>query len=120
MLLNSDAVVGEECVAQLLTCLAGSPVLGVAGPLLEEHGRISSGGRNIGIYSNTRIPGEKADTTPFLRPVDYVPGTLLIARREAFEMTGLLDEEYFFSGRSLISARGYAPGGWDVRYTPGA
>jgi GT2 family glycosyltransferase len=98
MLLNSDAVVEEECVARLLACLAGTPGLGVAGPLLEEHGRISAGGRNIGIYSDTRIPVEKADTTPFLRPVDYVPGTLLIARREAFETTGLLDEDYFFSG----------------------
>ena len=98
MLLNSDAVIGEQCVSKQMECLSGSSDLGVIGPLCVEHGTIYSGGRNIGVYSNTRIPYDPADTGSILLPVDYVPGTALIARREAFEKIGLLDEEYFFSG----------------------
>ena len=33
-----------------------------------------------------------------LQPVDYVPGTVFLARRIVFEQVGLLDEQYFFSG----------------------
>lgn len=111
MLLNSDATVSEECVIRLQKSMEDSPGTGVAGPLLMEHGRIHSGGRNIGIHSNTRILVDREDTVPVLRPVDYVPGTLLIARREAFETAGLLEEEYFFSGEiadfcTRVRARG--------------
>jgi GT2 family glycosyltransferase len=98
MLLNSDAEVSEGCVMQLLESLEGAPGAGVIGPLLAEHGHFHSGGRNIGIYSNTRISTDGPDAPPILRPVDYVPGTLMIVRRKAFEAAGLLDEEYFFSG----------------------
>ena len=33
-----------------------------------------------------------------LNDVDYVPGTVFLARRSVFEQIGLLDEEFFFSG----------------------
>ena len=98
MLLNSDATISESCVKQLLECMKHSPDLGVLGPLLEEGGRSYAGGRNIGIYSRTRIPYEPKDSDSELRIVDYVPGSVLLARREAFEKVGLLEEEFFFSG----------------------
>ncbi len=98
MLLNSDAFIREDCLMHLLECLDRSPATGVVGPLVEEHGKIHAGGRNIGIYSNTRIPFAPAGNSPALNVVDYVPGTVLIGRREAFEKTGLLEEKYFFSG----------------------
>ncbi|MFZ3147621.1 MAG: glycosyltransferase family 2 protein [Methanothrix sp.] len=98
MLLNSDATISESCVKQLLECRKYSPNLGVLGPLLEEGGRIYAGGRNIGVYSRTRIPYEAKDSDSELLIVDYVPGSVLLARREAFEKVGLLDEVFFFSG----------------------
>lgn len=98
MLLNSDASVSETCIKQLLECMLNSPEVGVTGPLLEEGGRDYAGGRNIGIYSRTRIPYESETKSPALLAVDYVPGTALIARREVFEKVGLLEEEFFFSG----------------------
>jgi GT2 family glycosyltransferase len=98
MLLNSDATISELYVKQLLDCMKDSPDLGVVGPLLEEGGKIYAGGRNIGVYSRTRIPYEPKDGDSELLTVDYVPGSVLLARSEAFEKAGLLDEEFFFSG----------------------
>jgi len=98
MLLNSDASISESCVKQLLECMKHSPDLGVVGPLLEEGGRNYAGGRNIGVYSRTRIPYESGDGDSELITVDYVPGSVLLARREAFEKVGQLEEEFFFSG----------------------
>lgn len=98
MLLNSDATISESCVKQLLVCMDHSSDLGMLGPLLEEGRRSYAGGRNIGIYSRTRIPYEPKYSDSELLIVDYVPGSVLLARREAFEKVGLLDEEFFFSG----------------------
>jgi GT2 family glycosyltransferase len=98
MLLNSDASISENCVKQLLECMKYPPDLGVVGPLLEEGGRIYAGGRNIGINSRTRIPFESSERNSEFLAVDYVPGSVLLARREAFEKVGLLEEEFFFSG----------------------
>jgi GT2 family glycosyltransferase len=98
MLLNSDATISESCVKQLMECMKYSPDLGVVGPLLDEGGRNYAGGRNIGVYSRTRILYEPKDDDSELLSVDYVPGSVLLARREAFEKAGLLDEEFFFSG----------------------
>lgn len=100
MLLNSDAAISDSCMKQLLERMEHSPDLGIVGPLLEEGGRIYAGGRNIGIHSRTRIPykPEDGDSESGLLAVDYVPGSALLARREAFEKVGLLDEEFFFSG----------------------
>ena len=98
MLLNSDAIIKEQCVMQLLECMDQFPGLGVLGPLIRENGMIFSGGRNIGIYSNTRIPYKPENEDTVVREVDYVPGTILLARGDAFRKAGLLDEEFFFSG----------------------
>jgi GT2 family glycosyltransferase len=98
MLLNSDATISESCVKQLLECMEHSPDLGVVGPLLEEGGRIYAGGRNIGVYSRTRIPYGSIESNSEFLAVDYVPGSVLLARRGAFEKVGLLEEEFFFSG----------------------
>lgn len=98
MLLNSDASISERCAEQLLECMKHSPDLGVVGPLLEEGGVNYAGGRNIGVYSRTRITYKREDGHSERLPVDYVPGPVLLARREAFEKAGQLEEEFFFSG----------------------
>ena len=98
MLLNPDAFVGETCVIKLLEFVEQNSRIGVIGPLLDEGGEIYSGGRNIGIYSGTRIRHTSEHKESQLLEADYVPGTVLVARKDVFLSIGYLDEKYFFSG----------------------
>jgi GT2 family glycosyltransferase len=98
MLLNSDVLLKAPCVDKLLGYLDRSGGTGVVGPLLEESGTLYAGGQDIGKYSRTRVPFKPGGARPGPVSADYVPGTVFLARREAFEKTGLLDDEFFFSG----------------------
>jgi len=98
LLLNTDVEVTEECIEHLLSGLETNHELGVIGPLLEVDGRIFAGGRNIGIYSNTQVLFSNYKKVGDILPVDYVSGTVFLARAETFTAAGLLAEDYFFSG----------------------
>jgi len=98
MLLNSDACIDEPCVIRLLEFIEQDPRIGVIGPLLNEGGDLYSGGRNIGIYSKTRIHYKFRQKMSQLIEADYVPGTVMLTRKDVFESIGQLDEKYFFSG----------------------
>lgn len=102
LLLNNDARIREDDVLRLLEGLHARRDTAVLGPALRETGRrtrLYAGGRDIAWHVRTRIPcSAAASGAPQARNVDYVPGTVALIRREAFERTGLLDEAYFFSG----------------------
>jgi GT2 family glycosyltransferase len=106
LLLNSDAEIAEAGVAGLIERLEAHPEISIIGPVIhertlgDEHCYI--GGRDIALSTRTRISANANDLHripgyPLLK-VDYVPGTVFLARRSAFEQTGLLDERFFFSG----------------------
>jgi GT2 family glycosyltransferase len=106
LLLNTDAEISEAGVSRLLERLEGNPDISILGPVIHEghdggtHCLI--GGRDIARYSPTRIAAQSLDfkTLPGypLHEVDYVSGTVFLARSRVFEEVGLLDEQYFFSG----------------------
>lgn len=98
LLLNVDAEVTEDVIVSLRSILGNHPDIGVIGPLIQEGERIFAGGRDIGMYSNTRIPylSEKMDAEVI--SVDYVPGMVFLARSDVFQKIGLLSEDFFFSG----------------------
>jgi len=106
LLHNSDAEISEAGVTRLLARLKASPQISVLGPLMREtrNGRphLLAGGRNIACYPRTRTPMDPSDLKMLpdypIYAVDYVPGTILLARADTFAENGLLDEEYFFSG----------------------
>lgn len=106
LLLNSDAAITEAAVSGLLGRLAGDANISIIGPVISERaGRQTQclvGGRDIALHPLTRIavsPGALSALPGYpLQPVDYVPGTVFLARRTVFEQVGLLDEQYFFSG----------------------
>lgn len=97
LLLNNDASVDAPSAAALLATLESDPSIGVVGPTIWHLGQcVSAGGRNIARYANTHLrPRTPPDA---LLDVDYVPGTVALARRQLFDRVGLLDEDFFFAG----------------------
>lgn len=106
LLLNSDVEISEETAIALTVRLEANPHVSILGPVIEEHARsgvhVYVGGRDIALHALTRVvvaPGRlQALPGHPLLAVDYVPGTVFLARRVVFEAIGLLDERYFFSG----------------------
>lgn len=106
LLLNSDAEITEAAVSRLLDRLARHREISIIGPVLNERSeketKCLAGGRDIALHPVTRIavePGELLVLPGYpLHAVDYVPGTVFLARRSVFEKVGLFDERYFFSG----------------------
>ena len=101
LLLNNDAEIDEAGVTSLLQLMESAPTLGMIGPNINEFdGRrsaIYSGGQNIAFHLNTRIQ-VASPPTQIVSAVDYVPGTVVLIRRDVFLKAGLFDERYFFSG----------------------
>jgi len=98
LLLNVDAEVTEEVIVSLHSILENHPDIGIIGPLIQEGERLYAGGRDIGIYSNTRIPFRHENMDEEVVTVDYVPGMVFLARSDVFQKIGLLFEDFFFSG----------------------
>ena len=106
LLLNSDAEISEDSVIKLRERLEANPAISILGPVIYE-GRDGDvqcliGGRDIALSPVTRIAWDNNDLKSVpgypLHEVDYVSGTIFLARRELFEQIGLLDERFFFSG----------------------
>ena len=109
MLLNNDAVMREGDVAQLGRTLAGDRKVGVVGPALKETTRDGKpawflGGRDITRHIRTHRQVDEAGLRELRSggpiSVDYIPGTVFMARSYMFRNIGLLEEEYFFSGET--------------------
>ncbi len=93
LLLNPDVEVSENTVILMKDFLANQKQYFTVGPALEESSGIHFGGKNPAIDLNTRCTSPPDDFE-----VDYVPGTVCLIKRQCFDLIGLLDEQYFFSG----------------------
>ena len=106
LLLNTDAEISPAGVSRLLARLATHPEISIIGPVIHEgNGRATQllvGGRDIARHSSTRIavpPGDLKHLPDYpIHQVDYVSGTVFLARGRVLQEIGLLDEDYFFSG----------------------
>lgn len=102
LLLNNDAHVAEADVMAMLDTLAARPEVGVVGPLMFDGDRpdklLAAGGQNIVWHLASHLAGPPAGEPVY--PVDYIPGTVMLVRAEAFRRVGLLDEAYFFTGET--------------------
>lgn len=106
LLLNNDAAIEETDMIRLVDRLRAGPRIAIVGPVLHERRQdgvqCHIGGRDIAQSVLTR-KAAKLEDLPLLpgyplADVDYVPGTVFLARRSAFEQIGFLDEDFFFSG----------------------
>ncbi len=106
LLLNSDAVISEAGVSALLQRLADNKDVAIVGPVLREGEGADAvlyiGGRDIARAAATKVAARRDALSAVpdfpLHAVDYVSGTVFLARRAVFEQAGLLDEQFFFSG----------------------
>ena len=106
LLLNSDAEILEAGVSALLRRLTDNEDVAILGPVLREGQGADAvryiGGRDIARAAATKVVAgrDALSVVPDfpLHEVDYVSGTVFLARRGVFEQAGLLDEQFFFSG----------------------
>lgn len=112
LLLNTDAEISADGVGRLLARLDAYTQIAIVGPVVNEaderQTRRLVGGRDIARHSFTRITMSPDDTEILpdypVHAVEYVSGTVFLARSSVFKEIGLLDEEYFLAAKLRISA----------------
>ncbi|MDH4037674.1 MAG: glycosyltransferase family 2 protein [Candidatus Krumholzibacteria bacterium] len=127
VLLNNDTLVDPAFIAELAGGLDGTPGGGIAGPKIyysTPPDRIWFAGGEVSMWRGTarHIGIRETDRgqydTP--RPVGYVSGCALMARREVFERVGMLDPSYraYFEDTDFCVRASRA--GFGIRYVPTA
>jgi GT2 family glycosyltransferase len=117
LLLNNDVVVAPKAVARLVTEADADPRIGVLGGKVywaEDPQRLWAAGPAF-------PPGEKPlDKGQFdhKSEVNYVSGCFLMARREAVEQAGLLDEDYFLVCEEVDWCLRIGAAGYQIVYLP--
>ena len=102
VLLNNDVEVGPDCIARLEQAIADGGQVGVSGPMIMTRGdpdRIWAAGGQLSNRENVsklrgfgQVMNGRYSENEF---VDYLPGCVLMVRRDVLEIVGLLDESYF-------------------------
>jgi GT2 family glycosyltransferase len=103
LLLNNDTLVAPDFVDCLVQAVESDPSIGVAGPTIYYHQQAdriwSAGGAIDWRRGQTRMlelnKPDNGQLGAMPRPVDFVTGCALLARRETLEQAGLLDERFF-------------------------
>jgi N-acetylglucosaminyl-diphospho-decaprenol L-rhamnosyltransferase len=137
LLLNPDTEVQGDALGTLVRFMDGNPRVGVAGAkLLYPDGRVQHSAfafptltqalfdffpihhRLLNSRLNGRYPLRWYDGSPF--PVDHPLGACLMARREAIEQVGLLDERFFIYCEEIDWCIRFKGAGWEVYCVPQA
>ena len=135
LLLNPDVEIERGTFAALVAELDERPEVGIASVLQQATtGELLASIRRF--PTPTRGLGEAlgAGKVPFLatlqeldtdfdryreeRSADWLVGAFLIARREAAEQVGPLDEGFFLYSEEIDWCRRFGQHGWDVRHLP--
>jgi len=137
MLLNPDTEVLADALRVMVAFADAHPDVGVVGPqLVHSDGSIQSSRRRFPTlitaffestwlqpYAPRRLleqyyvldrPGDA------VQDVDWVTGAALMARREAIEQVGQMDEGFFMYSEELDWCRRFREAGWRVVYLPTA
>lgn len=133
LFLNPDARIEPEDVAVLRGVMESDPRAGLAGPaLVDESGRIYPSAHRdpdaITYWAThslisplwRRLRGWFAGRAGPARPVDWLMGACLLARREAFEEAGGFSEDYFLYSEDAELALRMRQAQWKVLHVPRA
>jgi GT2 family glycosyltransferase len=127
-LVNSDVIVGRGCFPLLVKAMLCAPEIGIIGPrVLNADGSLQDLNRSfptLGRLLLDVLPLRLARRAPVrgrrARDVDIVSGCFLLARRDALDRVGLLDERFFFYGEDVDLCRRFHDAGWRVCCLPRA
>lgn len=128
-LVNTDVEIVKGCFNELLNTIKDGPSIGIIAPkvlngdgslqrsVLIEDSLFSTIARII--FLNYLFPdyNYKKGT---IEKVDAVSGCFWLIRREALEMVGYLDEEFFFYGEDKDYCKRMRLNNWQVVYNPKA
>lgn len=138
LLLNPDTEVVDGALATMVEYMEGHPRVGVLGPRLRyPDGSQQSSRRRFPTFATALVESTviqewwadnrllrryyMADTPDdAVQPVDWVVGACLLARREAYQEVGGLDEDFFMYSEELDWCRRIKSAGWEVVYLPTA
>jgi len=137
LLLNPDTKVVGDGLATMIAYASANPDVGIVGPqLLYPDGSVQSSRRRFptlltAFFESTWLEGyaprRLLERYKFLdRPddvvqdVDWLYGAALMARREAIEQVGPMDEGFFMYSEELDWCRRFREAGWRVVYLPAA
>jgi len=137
LLLNPDTEVLDDALAAMVGFADVHPDVGVVGPqLLNPDGSVQSSRRRFptlatAFFESTWLQPyaprrllerfyvlDRSDDE--VQDVDWVTGAALMARREAIEQVGPLDEGFFMYSEELDWCRRFREAGWRVVYLPTA
>lgn len=128
-LINSDVVLHAGCLQALLAFMDTHPDVGLAGPrLLNADGSMQVSCRfqptlanHLGraLFLNTAL-ADPAYRKDIVSDVQVITGAFWVARREAVETVGGLDEAFFFYGEDLDWCLRFQRAGWRLCFFPGA
>jgi N-acetylglucosaminyl-diphospho-decaprenol L-rhamnosyltransferase len=135
LLLNSDALLLPHAVQRMVSFMDSHPKAGVVGAqLLNPDSSFQSSYADFpdlfaelllitrlahAVYPRT-YPSHPAAESQHERVVDWVFGACLMARRDAVEAVGLLDEDYFMYTEETDWCYRMRQSGWLVHYLPSA
>jgi len=137
LLLNPDTEVLGDALGAMVEYMDAHPDVGALGPmLLNPDGSVQSSRRRFptlatAFFESTWLQGyaprrlleryyvlDRPDDA--VQDVDWVTGAAVMARREAIEQVGLLDEGFFMYSEELDWCRRFREAGWRVVYLPAA
>ena len=134
VLLNTDIAIMERPFDQLVQFMDQHPRVGIAGPkLLNPDGTVQDSCYRFPraltpLYRRTpvgKLPGIRAQLRAYVmndfdhqesRPVDWLLGAFLIARAEAVQAVGEMDERFFMYFEDVDWCRRFWANTWEVWY----
>lgn len=135
LLLNPDVEIVAGTLAQIVTAMDARPEVGIGSALTHYPGgdlqptirRFPSPARQLGeALMLNRLPlmgriteqEERAAIYERERSADWLSGSFLLARREAVEQAGGMDERFFLFAEETDWCLRVRAQGWDVRHFP--
>ena len=133
-LINSDILVLNRCIKNLLTLMDSHPRVGLASPrILNPDRTLQPNWRKFPTLWRSLLRTFAVDrllpTSPHflgksnnywtnkpVRNVDVLMGCFWIIRRQAIAQVGLMDEDFFMYGEDIDWCKRFHKSGWDVVY----